>query len=185
VSSPKAATLVADLSGTVRLFLATEAGMREFQRARRFFEPALARFAAGNATAADRDRMSRALAACDDALPEPERFVDADVDFHFAIVQATHSELLIALHRAVLDWLREQRISSIEPAGSSQAAQRAHRRVLEAIVAGDGDRAERAMLDHLDEVESYYWKARRAQTAPARAAAKPRASTPGRRRNAR
>ena len=33
---------------------------------------------------------------------------------NFAIVQATHSELLIALHRAVLDWLREQRISSIE-----------------------------------------------------------------------
>jgi DNA-binding FadR family transcriptional regulator len=181
VSAPRAEALVADLSGTVRLFLATEPGMREFQRARRFFEPAIARFAAIHATPADRERMAQALSACDEALREPERFVDADVDFHFAIVQSTHSQLLIALHRAVLDWLREQRISSIEPAGSSQAAQRAHRRVYEPIIAGEGDRAERAMLDHLEEVERYYWKARREQTMPARAAAKPRA-TPARRR---
>jgi DNA-binding FadR family transcriptional regulator len=182
VSSPKAETLVADLSGTVRLFLATEAGMREFQRARRFFEPALARFAAANATPEDRERMRRALAACDEALATPERFVDADVDFHFAIVQATHSELLIGLHRAVLDWLRQQRISSIEPAGSSHAAQRAHRRVLEAIVDGDADGAEREMLAHLDEVERYYWKARRAKR-PVRAATKPRTPASARRRN--
>ncbi|MEP7275938.1 MAG: FCD domain-containing protein, partial [Betaproteobacteria bacterium] len=75
---------------------------------------------------------------------------------------ATHNHLLIALHRAVLDWLREQRVSSIEPAGSSKAAQRAHRRVFDAIRSGDPDRAERAMVDHLDEVERYYWKARSA-----------------------
>ena len=161
ISEPKAEAIVAELSGTVRLFLATEPGMREFQRARRFFEPAIARFAAAHAVAADRERMAHALTACDGARGTPEQFVDADVDFHFAIVQATHSSLLIALHRAVLDWLREQRISSIEPAGSSRAAQRAHRKVFEAIVAGDPDAAERAMLEHLDQVESYYWKARR------------------------
>jgi GntR family transcriptional regulator, sialic acid-inducible nan operon repressor len=160
VSLPKAATLVADLSGTVRLFLASEVGMREFQLARRFFEPAIARFAAQHATPDDHARMSVALASCDAAQAQPEAFVDADVDFHFAMVQATHSELLIALHRAVLEWLREQRISSMEPLGSTQAAQRAHRRILEAIVARDPDRAERAMLGHLTEVESYYWKAR-------------------------
>ena len=184
VCAPSAETLVADLSGTVRLFLASEPGMREFQLARRFFEPAIARFAAMHAQPDDHARMRRALAACDEALGEPERFVDADVDFHFALVQATHSQLLIALHRAVLDWLREQRISSIEPAGSSQAAQRAHRRVLEAIVARDADRAEREMLAHLEEVENYYWKARRA-VAPASARSKTRTSpTSARRRSA-
>lgn len=181
VSEPRAEAIVAELSGTVRLFLATEPGMREFQRARRFFEPAIARFAARNADATDRERMALALRACDAARDTPEAFVDADVDFHFAIVQATHSSLLIALHRAVLDWLREQRISSIEPAGSSHAAQRAHRRVLQAIVAGDADAAERAMMEHLDEVERYYWRARGATTSRAR----PRTSaaqTPAQRR---
>jgi len=181
VSEPNAEAIVAELSGTVRLFLATEPGMREFQRARRFFEPAIARFAATHAVAADRDRMAHALGACDAARGTPEQFVDADVDFHFAIVQATHSSLLIALHRAVLDWLREQRISSIEPAGSSHAAQRAHRKVFEAIVAADPDAAERAMLEHLDQVESYYWKARRARAS--RDHPQPRASrTPAKRR---
>jgi DNA-binding FadR family transcriptional regulator len=160
VCEPKASDLVAELSGTVRLFLATEPGTREFQLARRFFEPAIARYAARHATAADCDRIRHALEAAEPD-GDPERFVAADVDFHFAIVQATHSELLIALHRAVLDWLREQRISSIEPAGSSRAAHRAHRRICAAIVERDPDRAEQAMLAHLDEVERYYWQARR------------------------
>jgi DNA-binding FadR family transcriptional regulator len=180
VSEPRAADLVAELSGTVRLFLATETGTREFQLARRFFEPAVARFAARHATADDCGRILRALEAGDPS-GAPERFVDADVDFHFAIVQATHSELLIALHRAVLDWLREQRISSIEPPGSSRAAQRAHRKVYDAIVSRDPDGAERAMLAHLDEVERYYWQAR-TPAAAARAGNQPGAPRPSPRR---
>jgi DNA-binding FadR family transcriptional regulator len=134
--------------------------MREFQAARRFFEPAVARFAAAHATSADIAQMEAALAACDTCADAPQDFVDADVAFHFAIVQSTHNQLLIALHRAVLEWLREQRISSIEPAGSSKAAQRAHRKVFEAIRARDPDSAETAMVAHLNEVERYYWKAR-------------------------
>ena len=160
VTAPRAEALVAELSGTVRMFLASELGTREFQSARRFFEPAVARFAAMHATPEDVDAMAAALEACEKSVTTPERFVDADVAFHFAIVQATHNQLLIALHRAVLDWLREQRVSSIEPAGSVKAAQRAHRQVYEAIRAGDPDRAEQAMVDHLNEVERYYWTAR-------------------------
>jgi len=158
---------VAELSGTVRLFLATEPGLREFQEARRFFEPAVARFAARSATAQDVAILGTALAECEAALPDPEQFATADVAFHFAIVQATHNTLLIALHRAVLDWLRDQRTVSIEPSGSARAAHRAHRRVYEAIAKHDPDAAERAMLEHLEEVERYYWQARKRTGTPA------------------
>jgi GntR family transcriptional regulator, sialic acid-inducible nan operon repressor len=160
VTAPRAEAIVAELSGTVRLFLASEPGTREFQAARRFFEPAVARFAAEHATPDDVERMAAAMAACAESVDAPEKFVEADVAFHFAIVQTTHNQLLIALHRAVLEWLREQRVSSIEPSGSSKAAHRAHRRVFEAIRERDADRAEQAMIDHLNEVERYYWKAR-------------------------
>jgi len=160
VTAPRAEAIVAELSGAVRMFLASDLGAREFQVARRFFEPAVARFAASHATPADVKNMGEALAACDECVSSPEQFVDADVAFHFAIVQSTHNQLLITLHRAVLDWLREQRVSSIEPSGSIKAAQRAHRRVLEAIRKGNPDRAEQAMIDHLNEVERYYWKVR-------------------------
>lgn len=165
VTAPRAEAIVADLSGTVRLFLASDPGMREFQAARRFFEPAVARFAAMHATPDDLEQMSSALIACDACVDTPEAFVDADVAFHFAIVRATHNQLLVALHRAVLEWLREQRVSSIEPTGSSRAAQRAHRAVFDAIRKRDAEAAERAMLAHLNEVERYYWKAR---SSPAR-----------------
>ena len=185
VSEPTADALVAELSGTARLYLASEPGMREFQRARRFFEPAIARHAAQHASADDRARIEHALAAADPA-GDLERFVAADVDFHFAIVQATHSALLVALHRAVLEWLREQRISSIQPSGSSVAAQRAHHRVFDAIVRRDPDRAERAMLAHLDEVERYYWQARHESASADRrnTRANPARKTSNRRRTA-
>lgn len=182
VTAPRAEALVANLSGTVRLFLASERGMREFQAARRFFEPAIARFAAANATADDLREIQEAFGACAGCVDTSEQFVDADVAFHFAIVRATHNQLLIALHRAVLDWLREQRVSSIEPSGSSHAAHRAHRRVLDAIVARDPDRAEQAMLDHLNEVERYYWKAQASKTATSARPAKRPSKTANRRR---
>jgi DNA-binding FadR family transcriptional regulator len=161
VSAPRPEDIVAELSGTARLFLATDPGLREFQAARRFFEPALARFAARHATPLDVARLGDALADCEAALPDSERFAAADVAFHFAIVQATHSALLIALHRTVLDWLRDQRTVSIEPGGSARAAHRAHGRIHDAIAAHDQDAAEHAMLGHLEEVERYYWQARK------------------------
>jgi GntR family transcriptional regulator, sialic acid-inducible nan operon repressor len=160
VSVPKADVIVSELSGAVRYFLASERGTREFQHARRLFEPALARDAARAATKADVARLAAALAANEAALGDATRFVETDVAFHYAIVEITRSELLVALHRAVLGWLREQRTSSIAPRGSSQAAYRAHRRIFEAIAARDPDRAEGAMRAHLEEVEKFYCKAR-------------------------
>jgi DNA-binding FadR family transcriptional regulator len=164
VIEPSAEAIVAELSGTVRLFLRSEPGTREFQRARRFFEPSLARYAARHAGDSDIARMREVLAEGARAIDDPQRFVQTDVDFHFAIVESTRSTLLVALHRAVVEWLREQRESSIGPAGSALAAQRAHARVLDAIAARDPDAAERAMEAHLDEVEQYYWQARKPDT---------------------
>jgi DNA-binding FadR family transcriptional regulator len=63
----------------------------------------------------------------------------------------------------VLHFLRDQRTVSIEPSGSAKAAHVAHRRIYEAIAARDADAAERAMLKHLEEVERYFWAARKRQ----------------------
>ena len=160
VSSPNADVIVSDLSSTVRLFLSTATGLREFQLVRRMFEPPVARLAAQRGTAEDLSRVRSALLACEAALGDPVAYAVADVSFHFAIVQATHSSLLIALHRAVLDWLHEQRTVSVEPPGAAKAAHRAHARIEAAIAARDGAGAERAMLEHLEEVERFFWQAR-------------------------
>jgi len=74
----------------------------------------------------------------------------------------------------VVEWLREQRISSVEPRGSALAAQRAHHRVFDAIRQRDADAASAAMLEHLLEVEKYYWKARRATEPAATGTTSPR-----------
>jgi DNA-binding FadR family transcriptional regulator len=161
VTTPSAEGVVADLSGAVRFYMATERGEHDFQAARALLEPALARHAARIATHAEVVALETALSANERALGDEERFVDTDVAFHYAIVRIVKSPIMDALHRALVAWLREQRTASIAPHGSAQAAARAHRRVFDAIAARDPDAAEIAMQDHLSEVERFYWEARR------------------------
>jgi GntR family transcriptional regulator, sialic acid-inducible nan operon repressor len=167
VVSPRSATIVAELSGMVRYFLATEAGTREFQRARRLIEPAIARHAARAASDGEIAKIKAALDENLEALGDRERFADTDVAFHFAIVEATQSELLTAMHRAVFEWLRTQRTASIGPKGSAEAACAAHRRIYAAIARHDPDAAEAAMEKHLQEVERFYWAGPNARAASA------------------
>ncbi len=167
VTAPSAAGMVADLSGAARFYMASESGMRDFQRMRALFEAALARHAARVAKAADLARLEAALRDNERALGDEAQFVETDVTFHFAIVRITGSPLVEAMHTALVAWLREQRTASIAPRGSARAAARAHRIIFAAVAARDPDAAERAMRDHLAEVERFYWKARRSDGAQA------------------
>jgi GntR family transcriptional repressor for pyruvate dehydrogenase complex len=56
------------------------------------------------------------------------------------------------------EWLREQRTTSVKATNARRNAYRAHRKVYEAIVARDPDRAAEAMREHLEEVEAFYWQ---------------------------
>jgi DNA-binding FadR family transcriptional regulator len=167
VTSPSAEGMVADLSGAARFYMATEPGMRDFQRMRALFEAALARHAAQIASADDLAFLEAALRDNERAQGDEARFVETDVAFHYAIVRIIGSPLIDAMHAALVAWLREQRTASIAPRGSARAAARAHRAIFEASAAGDRDAAEQAMQDHLAEVERFYWKARRSDGAQA------------------
>ncbi|MGH6915271.1 MAG: FCD domain-containing protein [Geminicoccales bacterium] len=167
VTSPSAAGMVADLSGAARFYMASEPGMRDFQRVRALFEAALARHAARVASADDLALLETALRDNQRARGDEARFVETDVAFHYAIARIVESPLIDALHTALVAWLREQRTASIAPRGSARAAARAHRAIFEAIAAHDQDAAEQAMQDHLAEVERFYWQARRSDGAQA------------------
>ena len=167
VTSPSAEGMVADLSGAARFYMASEPGMRDFQRVRALFEAALARHAAGVASADDLAFLAAALRDNERALGEEAQFVETDVAFHYAIARIVGSPLIDAMHTALVAWLREQRTAAIAPRGSARAAARAHRTIFEAIAAHDRDGAEKAMQDHLAEVERFYWKARRSGGAQA------------------
>ncbi len=81
-----------------------------------------------------------------------------DVEFHREIARATHNELYLVLLDAIGDAQLEVRRGNLA-AGASGETLAQHRSILEAIVAGDPDRAREAMRAHLDGVERV-WRER-------------------------
>lgn len=164
VTRPTARRMVDELAGAARVLLAAPEGVRQFQHARRLFECALAREAAANVTPAGVGRLHEALEANRTATTL-DRAVATDIDFHYRIAEMSGNPVLTALHTALGEWLREQRTTSVQAKGARPNAHRAHRRIYDAIAAGDAEGAGSAMRRHLEEVEAFYWQA--AQAAPA------------------
>jgi DNA-binding FadR family transcriptional regulator len=88
-----------------------------------------------------RSDLDRRLDEIQAAVAEPDRFEDADVAFHAAVLAASGNELLEQLLGAIDVALRFGRAAGSPPPGTLSA----HARAVEAIRSGDGDAAEAAM----------------------------------------
>jgi DNA-binding FadR family transcriptional regulator len=129
----------------------------ELDELRRMVEPWAARRAASQRTQVDIADLSAAIErmteAFDSRLSENgsslSAHVQADLDFHTALLRATGNELVAhmdAMLRPVLDF-RDSLIPEVE---QSTDFLDAHRAVYDAVVAGDPDIAERRMNELLD-----------------------------------
>jgi DNA-binding FadR family transcriptional regulator len=121
------------------------AELAESIEVRRAFEVEAARLAASRRTAADLDKLDRALVARENAWRTgfAPAFVDADATLHMAIVDAAHNgmlaELYASFHGALLASLRGAVGDDLTPASYVD-----HTELVEAIRASDPDRAARA-----------------------------------------
>jgi DNA-binding FadR family transcriptional regulator len=123
----------------------------ELLQVRSAIEPPLARLAAQHRDDRDLatlDSLAEALQAAYDATAEWTR---VNIDWHSAVVAASHNDLLIAFWKAIGP-IRTA-ASGLDDVINSPAVRssviQAHRRVVEAIRAGDGDAAERRMARHI------------------------------------
>ena len=122
---------------------------------------ALAEHAARSASAEDIEKLRAALSANEAAVGgDPQRFIQSDIDFHYALAQIPRNPVITALHIGIAEWLADQRLISIHARGSVQAAIDAHARIFDAVAAHDPIAAGEAMRDHLAQVATYYWSAR-------------------------
>lgn len=115
-------------------------------------EPASARFAALHRT----DDDLRELERCHDALEravysdDVAAYVRANLDWHVQVVRAGRNELLIAFISAVAQPVYETGVAEgFDAPAVRQAVVLAHRRVMDAIRARDGDAAARRMARHV------------------------------------
>ena len=157
VTTPTPDVLVRELSGAARLLLAQDKGVEQFQDARLLLEVGLARLAALRASSADLERLDAALAANRRAINNPVEFMKTDVDFHYAIAASTGNPIFTSLHDGVVEWLTEQRHTSLQAPTAARSACLAHERIYRAIAAHDPTEAQAAMQEHLEQVVKLYW----------------------------
>ncbi|HJW83561.1 MAG TPA: FCD domain-containing protein, partial [Anaerolineae bacterium] len=127
-------------------------GFSDLVEVREIIEPEIAALAADRATEEHIAALREAVVTMDGALEDPDRFIEADLDFHLACADATHNALILALIDSIVDLLREQRARIFRVAGGPQRGQFHHKRILDTIVRHDPGAARDAMRAHLRQV---------------------------------
>lgn len=119
---------------------------------REILEPEIAARAAARAEASHIAAMREAVTAMDAALGDADKYIEADLDFHLALAEATQNPLILTLIDSIVGLLREQRTRVFAMPEGSAHGQLHHRRILLAIERRDPAAARHAMLVHLEQV---------------------------------
>ena len=121
---------------------------------REILEPEIAALAATRITDEYIAAMQEAVNIMDTALDNVDVFVEADLDFHLALAEATQNPIIPILMDSIIDLLREQRKRIGLTSGGLQRGQAHHKKILDAISKHDAQAARLAMQDHLKQVRS-------------------------------
>lgn len=117
---------------------------------REMLEPEIAALAAERGAPGDMEPAKKLVDEMEDefARDDIEHFPEADASFHELIAVATHNELVIAVARGLRGvmeaWFRAQHMKKRRAEGVA-----GHRRILDAIVMRDPNRAREEMRGHL------------------------------------
>ena len=124
--------------------------LRDLQELRRVVEPAAVRLAAERATSDDLAEIETAYAGMKHAIEHGGDYVTHDLRFHQGLLRACHNRMLVQMSKALGALLRTSfELSTAKPHGPAQSLP-LHRAVLDAVIARDADRAERAALVLID-----------------------------------
>lgn len=157
VTPVTAATIIEQVGGTAKHFLATAPeNLEHLKEARTFFESGMVRMAAGNATDADIARLERRLQEHRESLEDLSRFLACDMAFHREIAAISGNPIYVAVSQAMFDWLAAYYVELLRAPGAEQITIAEHTRIFEAVAARDPEEAARAMTDHLTRANGLY-----------------------------
>ena len=124
--------------------------LRDLQELRRVVEPAAVRLAAERATADDLARIETAYAGMKQAIEQGGDYVRHDLAFHQGLLSACHNRMVVQMSKALGALLRTSfEISTSRPDGPATSLP-LHRAVLDAVIARNATKAERASLVLID-----------------------------------
>jgi GntR family transcriptional repressor for pyruvate dehydrogenase complex len=117
---------------------------------REAIEPAAARLAALHRTAADLELLTSRHAQLEQAYEDIPAFVRVNLDWHSAVVKASHNEILVAFFSAITQPIHAAtEYQSLNTGEVRRQVLRIHERIVDAIAAQDPEAAFRRMLRHV------------------------------------
>lgn len=122
--------------------------MRHILELRAILEPPIAKITAARATRRDLGQLEELVVEMESEV-SPERYAELDKAFHQAIAQYTHNPLLASLNEQIMVMSAPSRAQTLQSSDRRTMSSAAHRRIYEAIAAGDGERAASEALDHV------------------------------------
>ena len=125
---------------------------------RKMIEPPLAARAAVRATEEDVARLEDVLRRQREKMLRGESTVEEDTEFHYLVALAAKNSVVRSVLDVLMGLLRETRALSLQTRGRPQRSLAGHRRVLEAIKRHDPAAAERAVREHVEEIEAIVLK---------------------------
>jgi GntR family transcriptional repressor for pyruvate dehydrogenase complex len=155
VADVSADTLVAPIA---TLLVRKRTLVAELLDVRKILEPALAARAAVHATDAEIAHLEEILDRQREKTARGESTVEEDSEFHYCIAVAAGNSVVRKVLDILMDLLRETRARSLQVGGRLERSLAGHRRVVEAIKRHDAAGAERAVRQHLEEIESIVMK---------------------------
>ncbi len=120
---------------------------------RKMVEPPLAARAASNASAKQISAMEEILLRHDEKVMGGHLAVKEDSEFHYIIATASGNSIVLKVLDIVMDLLRETRSRSLQTEGRPEKSLAGHRRIMTAIKHRNPSAAEKAMRQHIADIE--------------------------------
>ncbi|WP_213958389.1 FadR/GntR family transcriptional regulator [Variovorax sp. dw_954] len=124
--------------------------LRDLQDLRRVVEPAAVRLAAERATAEDIGEIESAYAGMKNAIEHGGDYVTHDLRFHHGLLRAARNRMLTQMSKALNALLRTSFEISTTRSNGPALSLPMHRAVLDAVIAHEPAKAERAVLKLID-----------------------------------
>jgi DNA-binding FadR family transcriptional regulator len=124
--------------------------LRDLQEMRRIVEPAAIRLAAERATAEDLAAAEAAYEGMRLAIEHGGDYVSNDLKFHQALLLASRNRMMIQMNKALSALLRTSFEISTKRKDGPRSSLPLHRAVLDAVIARNPSRAEKAILVLID-----------------------------------
>lgn len=138
------------------LLSASPDSLEHLKQARLFFERGMVQAAAARATVQDVERLRATLDQQAQAIENADAFIAADMRFHTQIAAISGNPIFEAVSEAMLGWLRQYHTEMLSWTGRQNVTLTEHDAILQHIANHEPERAEQAMIRHLDRSSALY-----------------------------